>query len=93
MFDLRFDARGNIGPVAEALPAEVAKAVADEAKSAHALLLANHGPVVSAKDLTSAVYIAEELEEAARIFLLTRGHAVRPLTAGQVETLKIRFPA
>ncbi len=72
--------------------ARLAEAVADKAKFVHAMLLANHGPVVSAPDLSGAVFIAEELEEAARIFLLSRGHVVRPLTLDQVETLKARFP-
>ena len=36
------------------------------ARDARAVLLANHGPVVSGKTLTDAVYAAEELEEAAQ---------------------------
>ena len=58
------------------------------ALTAHALLLANHGPVVSGATLTDAVYAAEELEESARLSLMLRGiDGVRRLTAAQVEAL------
>ncbi len=61
------------------------------AKTARAVLLANHGPVVSGKTLTDAVYAAEELEEAAKLFLLLRGAAPRLLTPGQVDDLLSTF--
>ena len=38
-----------------------------------AVLLANHGPVVTGKDIASAVYAAEELEETAKLPVLLRG--------------------
>ena len=58
------------------------------ALTARALLLANHGPVVSGATLTDAVYAAEELEESARLSLMLRGiDGVRRLTAAQVEAL------
>lgn len=69
------------------------EAVARVAPTTNALLLANHGPVVSAKDLESAVYAAEELDETARLFLLLRGQPTRALTAAQVTELRRRFPA
>ncbi len=50
------------------------------ARDARAVLLANHGPVVSGKTLTDAVYAAEELEEAAKLYLLLRGTTPRLLT-------------
>ncbi|HRJ69063.1 MAG TPA: aldolase [Beijerinckiaceae bacterium] len=56
-----------------------------------AVLLANHGPVVSARDLESAVFAAEELEETARLVLLLRGHPTRRLTQAQVEELSRVF--
>lgn len=56
-----------------------------------AVLLANHGPVVAGKDLQSAVYAAEELEETARLVLLLRGMKVRQLTEAQVAELLARF--
>jgi ribulose-5-phosphate 4-epimerase/fuculose-1-phosphate aldolase len=62
-------------------------AILAAARDARAVLLANHGPVVSGASLTDAVYAAEELEEAARLFMLLRGMAPRPLTPAQVAEL------
>ncbi len=62
-------------------------------KGTHAaVLLANHGPVVTAKDLTAAVYAAEELEETARLLVLLRGRNPRLLTQGQIDELNTTFP-
>jgi ribulose-5-phosphate 4-epimerase/fuculose-1-phosphate aldolase len=61
------------------------------AKDARAVLLANHGPVVSGKTLTDAVYAAEELEEAAKLFLILRGQKTRLLTPAQVDDLLQTF--
>ena len=61
------------------------------AKDARAILLANHGPVISGKTLTDAVYAAEELEEAAKLYLMLRGAAPRLLTPGQVDDLLATF--
>ena len=61
------------------------------ARTASALLLANHGPVVSGKTLTDAVYAAEELEEAAKLALLLRSSQTRILTPAQVEDLLATF--
>jgi len=66
-------------------------AIHDAARQARAVLLANHGPVVSAASLTDAVYAAEELEEAAKLFLLLRGQSTRELTAPQVQDLLSTF--
>lgn len=71
----------------------LANAVRKVAKHAHAMLLANHGPVVAGKSLDEAVYAAEELEETARLFLMLRGEKTRFLTQAQVADLRIRFPA
>jgi 3-dehydro-4-phosphotetronate decarboxylase len=57
----------------------------------HAVLLANHGPVVAGTSLSAASAAIEELEETARLFLLLRGHAVRLLTPEQVEELRTRY--
>ncbi|MBM3605326.1 MAG: aldolase [Alphaproteobacteria bacterium] len=56
-----------------------------------AVLLANHGPVVSGKTLFSAVCAAEELEETARLLIALRGQRVNLLTAEQVADLKSTF--
>ena len=66
-------------------------AIAAAARGARAVLLANHGPVVSGKTLIDAVYAAEELEEAAKLFLMLRGQAPRLLTAAQVDDLLTQF--
>lgn len=58
-----------------------------------AVLLANHGPVVSAKDVETAVYASEELEETAKLVLLLRGEKPRRLTGEQIEDLIRVFQA
>lgn len=57
----------------------------------HAVLLANHGPVVAGTSLTAAAGAIEELEETARLFLLLQGHRVRSLTPAQVDELRARY--
>jgi ribulose-5-phosphate 4-epimerase/fuculose-1-phosphate aldolase len=56
-----------------------------------AVLLANHGPVVSGTSLEAAVYATEELEETAKLFLLLRDAKVRALNAEQIAELKSVF--
>ncbi|MEM6466146.1 MAG: 3-oxo-tetronate 4-phosphate decarboxylase [Pseudomonadota bacterium] len=56
-----------------------------------AVVLANHGPVVAGKDLDAAVYAMEELEETAKLALLTKGHAPVGLTNEQVADLVLHF--
>jgi 3-dehydro-4-phosphotetronate decarboxylase len=56
-----------------------------------AVLLANHGPVVSGNSLEAAVYATEELEETAKLFLLLRNTATSPLNNAQIEELKTVF--
>lgn len=57
----------------------------------HAVLLANHGPVVAGTSLENAMYATEELEETARLFLLLRNQPAQPLTSEQVEDLRARL--
>lgn len=71
----------------------LAEAVATRARDHRAVLLANHGPVVSGRDLDAAVAAAEELEETARLFFLLKGSATRLLSADQVEDLQRAFPS
>ena len=61
------------------------------ARDARAVLLANHGPVVCGATLSDAVYAAEEIEEAAKLFLLLRWASPRLLTAPQVDDLLTTF--
>jgi len=56
-----------------------------------AVLLANHGPVVSGSSLEAAVNAMEELEETAKLFLLLRGHAPHVLTEEQIAELAVAF--
>ena len=67
---------------------DLALAVKAEAGKHHAVLLANHGPVVSGATLRDAQYATEELEETARLFLLLGDRAIRPLTAEQADKLR-----
>jgi len=70
----------------------LADAVRKVAGKHHALLLANHGPVVAGSSLTAAVYTIEELEQTARLVLLLQGHPTRLLTPEQIADLNRRFP-
>jgi len=72
---------------------ELANAVREVAGKHHAVLLANHGPVVAGKDLESAVYATEELEETARLYLLLRGEKLNLLGAEAVAELNRRYPS
>lgn len=56
-----------------------------------AALLANHGPVVTGKDLFSAVCAAEELEETAKLLIALEGRKTRLLTPDQVTELNDTF--
>ncbi len=56
-----------------------------------AVLLANHGPVVAGKDLEAAVYAMEELEETAKLTLLTRGMNPVLLNDAQIGALVRKF--
>jgi 3-dehydro-4-phosphotetronate decarboxylase len=69
----------------------LAAAVEKLAGTHHAVLLANHGPVVAGSSLENAVYATEELEETAKLFLLLRGSSIRPLTAEQTDDLRRRL--
>ena len=70
----------------------LADAVGAAAKQHRAVLLANHGPVVSGKSLDDAVDSAEELEQTARLSLLLSGRETQPLTAIQVAEVEAAFP-
>jgi ribulose-5-phosphate 4-epimerase/fuculose-1-phosphate aldolase len=69
----------------------LAGAIGVLARKHAAVLLANHGPVVSGSSLEAAVYAAEELEETAKLFLLLRDVPTRPLDAAQIDELKSTF--
>lgn len=66
----------------------LAEAVRGFAGKHHAVLLANHGPVVAGSSLTAATDAIEELEATARLHLLLQGQACRCLTEEQAKALK-----
>jgi 3-dehydro-4-phosphotetronate decarboxylase len=65
----------------------LANAVRRLAGKHHAVLLANHGPVVAGTSLDAATNAIEELEETAKLFLILRGSKLRLLTNEQVAAL------
>lgn len=71
--------------------ADIVPLVSARAPDHAAVLLGNHGPVVAGRDLDSAVFAAEELEETARLILITRGMPLRTLSSEQVAALEARF--
>jgi ribulose-5-phosphate 4-epimerase/fuculose-1-phosphate aldolase len=84
---------GKVPVVAYTRPgsADVAPLIEAVAPQHAAVLLQNHGPVVSGPSLDSAVFAIEELEEAAKLAILTRGMQVRLLDAGQIAELDRHF--
>jgi ribulose-5-phosphate 4-epimerase/fuculose-1-phosphate aldolase len=71
----------------------LANAVKEVAGRHHAVLLANHGPVVAGKDLETAVYATEELEETAKLYLMLRGEKLKILSVEQVGELHRKYPS
>ena len=71
---------------------DLARAVGELASRHHAVLLANHGPIVAGKTLDDAVHAIEELEETAKLFLALRGMETRPLTQEHADGLRKRYP-
>jgi ribulose-5-phosphate 4-epimerase/fuculose-1-phosphate aldolase len=90
-FVMRIGRRLPVVPYYRPGDAAMEPAIGIAAREARAVLLANHGPVVSGRTLTDAVYAAEELEEAAKLALLLRGASPRALTPGQIEDLLKNF--
>lgn len=56
-----------------------------------AVMLAHHGPVVAGKNLEAAVFAAEELEETAKLALMTRGLNPVLLDSAQINGLVTKF--
>jgi 3-dehydro-4-phosphotetronate decarboxylase len=85
---------GRVPVVPYTLPGDAAVKPYVLAKAPHhaAILLGNHGPVVAGTSLQAAVNAIEELEETAKLVVLSRGLDVRRLSAAQVAELQQRFP-
>ncbi len=71
--------------------AAVADAIRALAGRYCAVLLSNHGPVVAGETLEAAVFATEELEETARLFLLTKNLSPRYLSRAQLDDLTTHF--
>lgn len=69
----------------------LAEAVRAKAGTHRAVLLANHGFVVAGKTFEDAVFNAEELEENAKLLVLTRGQGLRLLTPADIAALEAKF--
>lgn len=66
----------------------LAGAIEEYAPDHHAMLLANHGPIVAGNGLSDAVDAIEELEETAKLFLLLKDQKLRLLTREQIAKLR-----
>jgi 3-dehydro-4-phosphotetronate decarboxylase len=73
--------------------ATLADAVGKLAGKHHAVLLANHGPVVAGSSLSAAQDAIEELEETARLFLMLRHEKLNVLNPTQIADLQRRYPS
>ncbi|HEY7646164.1 MAG TPA: aldolase [Hyphomicrobiales bacterium] len=70
---------------------ELARAVAGKARDHRAVLMANHGFVVTGRTFTDAVMNAEEFEENAKLLFLARGASIRLLDDAQIAELTKKF--
>jgi ribulose-5-phosphate 4-epimerase/fuculose-1-phosphate aldolase len=75
-------------PYARPGDAALAEAVRERAGKSHALLLANHGPIVAGRSLDAAASAIEEIEETAKLVLLLRGLPTRLLSAEELAQLR-----
>lgn len=72
---------------------KLAEAVRGLAGAHKAMLLANHGPIVSGTSLQDAVSSYEELEETAKVFFLVGSRPVSLLTCEAILELSEAFPS
>lgn len=85
--------RMRVGPVARApyrRPGDASLGPEIERLAARhsGLIIANHGPVVGGGSLRDSVFAMEELEESAKLVMLTRGMPVNLLGAAELEELE-----
>lgn len=71
--------------------AAMGEAVRGLAGKRAAVMLANHGPVVAGKDVEAACNAIEELEDTARLAMMTRGMSPRGLSDNDVQRLVTKF--
>ena len=67
------------------------EAVRSLAGKRSAVMLANHGPVVAGKDVEAACNAIEELEDGARLAMMTRGMNPNGLTTEQIAQVVTKF--
>lgn len=72
---------------------EMGTAVRGLAGKRSAVLLANHGPVVAGRELEATVYAMEELEEGAKLAMMTRGMERMGLSPKAVADLRLKYPS
>jgi len=70
---------------------EIVPLIRARAERHSAVLLANHGPVVAGVSVEAAAFAIEELEETAKLVLITRGMRVRVLDPAQIAALEASF--
>jgi ribulose-5-phosphate 4-epimerase/fuculose-1-phosphate aldolase len=67
------------------------EAVRSLAGKRSAVMLANHGPVVAGKDVEAACNAIEELEDGARLAMMTRGMHPNGITTDQIAQVVTKF--
>ena len=82
----------RLGSLTQEEAKQLAQAIESYARRHHAVLLANHGPVVAGSSLSAAVDAVEELEETAKLYLMLRDAKTRYLTPDQVNEVRQAFP-
>ena len=83
---------GTVAAVPYATPGDdsIAPLIEEKARHFGGIIIRNHGPVVAGKSLRDSVFAMEEVEEAAKIALLTRGMAVNELQPEDLAALEKR---
>lgn len=76
-----------IRPGSPRIAEEVEKLAAEH----NAILLANHGPIISGKNLREAVFNAEELEETAKLYFILKPFGMNTLSQQNIDELNTLF--
>ena len=70
---------------------ELADAVQAVTASTAGVLMENHGPIVSAATLASAMYAIEELEESAKLTIILKNQQCRDIPSQKVNELLVKY--
>lgn len=70
---------------------DLAEAVGEVAANHPGIIMANHGPIVSAPDVEKCVYGMEELEESCKIALMLKDQTANRLSDTQIQELLNKF--